>query len=106
LAQPDPTDEQVETVWGVDVLQSTAFGAGTGILLDTTLFGRVAAREPVTLRIGYANDDLVRNILRYVGEERLNLAVERPAAICSITGLPTAAPLTAESAPAKPAAKK
>ena len=88
------------------MLQRTAFGAGTGILLDTTLFGRVAVREPLTLRIGYANDDLVRNILRYVGEERLNLAVERPAAICSITGQPTAASLTAESAPAKPAAKK
>jgi HK97 family phage major capsid protein len=96
LTTPDPTDDQAEQVWGIDVLQSTAFAAGTGILLDTTLFGRVAVREALTLRVGYANDDLVRNILRYVGEERLNLAVERPAAICQITGLPTAAPLEAE----------
>jgi hypothetical protein len=68
--------------------------------------GRVAVRESLVLRTGYGvvggQPDFVSNIVRWVAEERLNLAVERPAAICHITGLPTAAPL----APAKTAAKK
>jgi hypothetical protein len=38
--------------------------------------------------VGFANDDLVRNIFRWVCEERLALAVERPSAILSITKLP------------------
>jgi hypothetical protein len=46
--------------------------------------------------------DFLSNILRWIAEERLNLAVERPAAICHITGLPTAAPTTVTEAPKAP----
>ena len=35
----------------------------------------------------HANDDLVRNLLRFVGEERLVLCVTRPAAVLKITNL-------------------
>jgi hypothetical protein len=93
----DPSTDQVEQVWGCPVLQSTAFAAGIGVLLDTTLMGRVAVRESLTLRIGWAGSDFTDNIVRQVTEERLNLAVERPAAICQITGLPTAAPTEAKA---------
>jgi HK97 family phage major capsid protein len=92
LASPDPSDDQAESIWGVDVLVSTAFAAGEAVLVDTTKVGRVAVRESLTLRIGYSNDDFVNNIIRSVCEERLNFAIERPAAICHLTGLPTAAP--------------
>jgi HK97 family phage major capsid protein len=85
----DPSVDQVEQVWGVPVLQSTQFIPGQGVLLDTTLVGRVAIREAMVLRVGFSGDDFVRNIVRSIAEERLNLAVERPAAICLITGLPT-----------------
>lgn len=104
---PDPSVDQVEQVFGVDVLQSTEFNKGDGILLDTTLFGRVAVRESLILRVGYGvvsgQSDFLSNILRWIAEERLNLAVERPAAICWITGLPTA-PVTGTTTNA--AAKK
>ena len=104
---PDPSVDQVEQVFGVDVLQSTEFNKGDGILLDTTLFGRVAVRESLILRVGYGvvsgQSDFLSNILRWITEERLNLAVERPAAICWITGLPTA-PATGTTT--KAAAKK
>jgi HK97 family phage major capsid protein len=105
LASANPTDDQAETVWGIDVLQSTEFTAGEGVLLDTTLFGRVAVREPLVMRVGYGvvsgQSDFISNILRWIAEERLNLAVERPAAICHITGLPTAAPTTTATAGSK-----
>lgn len=94
IATPDPTDDQAETAWGVDVLQSVQFTPGEAVLLDSTLVGRVAVRETLVLRLGYAGADFTSNVIRAVCEERLNLAVERPAAICHITGLPTAAPTT------------
>ncbi|MBO0880017.1 MAG: hypothetical protein J2P17_06545 [Mycobacterium sp.] len=50
---------------------------------------RNVVREPIGLRSGYANDDFTRNLIRFVSEERLNLAITRPAATCNISGLPT-----------------
>lgn len=67
---PDPSRDEVDSVWGVSVLETTVVPDGEGWLLDTTKFGRLAVRESLVVRIGYANDDLVRNILRYVAEER------------------------------------
>ena len=97
----DPTDSAVETAWGVEVVQSTQFTAGEAVLLDSQLFGRVAVRESLVLRVGFSGDDFTNNIVRSVAEERLNVAVERPAAICHITGLPTAAPTQTKAAAAK-----
>ena len=57
-------------------------------MLDTTKFGYGGVREPLVMRVGYANDDMTRNILRFVGEERLTLCVTRPSAVLSITNLP------------------
>lgn len=87
----DPTDASVEQAWGVEVVQSTGFAEGEAVLLDSQLVGKVAVRETITMRLGYSGDDMVHNVLRVVVEERLNFAIERPAAICHVTGLPTAA---------------
>jgi HK97 family phage major capsid protein len=101
LAMPDPTAEQAESIWGIDVLVSTRFTAGEAVLLDTTLMGRVAVREALSIRIGYAGTDFTSNIVRTVVEERLNLAVERPTAIIHVTGLPATAPTTTKTTTAK-----
>ncbi len=90
LTTPDPTADTASSLWGVPVLQTTQIAAGDGLLLDTTKFGRVWLRESLNMRTGYMNDDLVRNQIRFVCEERLNLAVERPAAVMSVSGLPLA----------------
>lgn len=71
------------------MLTTTQCPAGTAILLDTTKMGRVCIREPLSVRIGFAGGDFTDNIVRYVSEERLNLAVERPSAILALSGLPT-----------------
>lgn len=55
--------------------------------LETTKFGRVLVRETITMTVGTSNDDLVRNLVRMIFEERIGLAVERPAALLAITGL-------------------
>jgi hypothetical protein len=58
------------------------------VLLDSTLYGRLVIREPLVTRIGYAGADFTSNLIRFVGEERLTQTIERPQAICEITGLP------------------
>ena len=73
------------------MLSTTACPVGKGLLLDTTRFGYVGVREPLSMRVGYAGDDLTNNILRTVGEERLVLCVTRPAAVLAISNLPAAA---------------
>ncbi|MBY0388960.1 MAG: phage major capsid protein [Mycobacterium pseudokansasii] len=87
---PDPTADEARSVWGVPALVTTQFPAGDGLLIDTGKFGRVYYREGLSLLMGYSGNDFTSNIVRFVAEERFNLAVERPSAICHITGLPEA----------------
>ena len=89
LVNPDPTEGQGDQLWGVKVLVTTAQAAGTGLLLDTHKFGTVLVREGITVQTGYSNDDFSRNICRWAIETRLALAVERPASVLAISGLPT-----------------
>jgi hypothetical protein len=77
---------------------------GQRLFIDTTKFGRVAVREPLGMFPGYSQDDFVRNLLRWVAEERLALTVERPAALLASESLPT--PTGAEAPPAKSTARK
>jgi hypothetical protein len=46
-------------------------------------------RQHISLFTGFANDDLIRNLLRWVAETRLVLTLERPAAVLTIKNLPT-----------------
>lgn len=88
LVQTDPTVGAARSLWGVEVLPTTTIAAGVGALVDTRKLGYVVVRESLTLRTGTNADDFTRNLQRWVAEERLALAVERPAAVCKITGLP------------------
>lgn len=71
------------------VLTTTAQTAGVGTMLDTTKFGRVLVREGITVHVGTSTDDFTKNISRWVFEERLVLAVERPSAVLQMSNLPT-----------------
>jgi HK97 family phage major capsid protein len=89
LVSPDPSKDEVNSAWGVEVISSTALNPGDGLLLDTTKFGAGLVREGMTIRTGQNNDDFSRNIVRYAFEERINLACERPTAVLKMSGLPT-----------------
>jgi HK97 family phage major capsid protein len=101
LVSPDPSRDEVNQCWGIPVLTTVQNPIGQGLLIDTSKFGRVAIRQPLAMFTGFANDDLIRNLYRWVAETRLVLCVERPAAVCSITKLP--APTATET---KSSAKK
>jgi HK97 family phage major capsid protein len=86
MTQPDPTTDEANSLWGIDVIQTTANPVGKGLLLDSTKCGYVGVREAVSVRTGYTNDDFTKNILRF-GEERLVLCVTRPSAVLAISNL-------------------
>ena len=89
ILSPDPTQGEAMSLWGVETLVTTQCNAGDGFLIDTTKFGKAIIREGLTFRQGTAEDDFVRNLLRWIVEERLNLGVERPAAVLMMSNLPT-----------------
>ena len=89
IVTPDPTAAEANQLWGVQVLRTTQITAGAGLLLDTNKFGFVVVREAISLRTGTNDDDFTRNLVRWISEERLELAIERPAAVLSISGFPT-----------------
>ena len=97
LVSPDPSAGEVNSAWGVPVVATVACPVGEGWLLDTTKFGRLAVRESLSVRMGFANDDFTRNLVRYICEERAVLTVERPSAVLHITSLPTVAEAETES---------
>jgi hypothetical protein len=81
MVAADPSSDQVNQAWGIAVLSTTANPPGKGLILDTSKVGYIAAREALSMRIGYTDDDFTRNIVRTVAEQRLVLCVTRPAAV-------------------------
>ena len=67
---------------------TTAMSDGFGLLLDSQKMGRALIREGIVMHQGFSGTDFVSNIARYVFEERLALAVERPQAVLAISNLP------------------
>jgi class 3 adenylate cyclase len=66
---------------------------GDAILLTQQCVDALGSRPPGLIdrggmRIGFANDDFTRNLIRWVGEERLVLMVERPAAVLKLVNIP------------------
>jgi hypothetical protein len=61
--------------------------AGTGVLLNANEAAPVYLREDVRVDFGTTGDLFQRNITAIVAEARLALAVRRPAAIATVTGL-------------------
>jgi HK97 family phage major capsid protein len=85
----DPLHDAVQSLWGIPVLITTAVTAGEGFLLDTTKFGTALIREGIVMHQGFSGTDFIDNIVRYVFETRLALAVERPQAVLLLSNLPT-----------------
>ena len=95
-AAADPSDDEVNTAWGIPVVVSTQFTPGTFTLVDTSIYGRVVVRESLVTRIGVAGTDFTDNVVRLLAEQRFTQTIERPQAICVISKLPIAT--TAKSA--------
>ncbi len=88
LLASDPSEGEADSIWGIPVTCTTQCHTTDALLVDTQKYGRAIIREPLNMRIGWANDDLIRNLLRSVSEERLNNAIERPSAVMHVQNMP------------------
>jgi HK97 family phage major capsid protein len=82
----NPADAGPERIWGLKVVQTVAETEGTALVGD---FNQAALllRQGITMKVGYVNDDLIKNRQTIVAELRAGVAVYRPAAFCTVTGL-------------------
>lgn len=76
------------TVFGVPVVKSKGVPSGTGIVGNfTPITHTLFDRQQSVIRLGYVDDQFIRNMLTMLGELRAAFAVKRPYAFCSVTGL-------------------
>jgi Phage capsid family len=80
---------ETETLWGVQVVQTTQQAAGTAAVLSVQSGAAVVyVREALTTFFD-PYSQAASNIYQFIAETRLVLATPRPAAICLVSGLPT-----------------
>jgi HK97 family phage major capsid protein len=84
-----PADAGPNRLWGLPVVATVAQTQHTAFVGAFKLGAQVFRRQGITLETTNSNvDDFVKNLLTIRAEERLALAVYRPLAFCTVTGLP------------------
>jgi HK97 family phage major capsid protein len=87
FANADGTDAAVNTIFGVPVFVTTDMPTGKGLFVNNG-FGYVVVREGLNVFTD-AFSASTNNITKFIGEERLNVAVERPNRLLAVTNLAT-----------------
>jgi HK97 family phage major capsid protein len=84
----NPSDEGPDRIWGLPVRQTTAMTEGTALVGAFRPHAEVIRREglQITLSTEHASF-FVENKVAILAEERLGLAVYRPSAFCTVTGI-------------------
>lgn len=82
-----PTQMPDMRMWGLTVRPVSALTQGTSILGNYQVFSKIYRRSGLSIRMAYANDDALKNLVRMIFEERLALVIARGSAFCKITGL-------------------
>lgn len=81
-----PMDAGPERIWGLRVVQTT------GMTENTALVGNfqraiLFQREGLTMKVGYVDDQFVKNTQTILAELRAALAVVRESSFCTVTGI-------------------
>lgn len=83
-----PTEMPDMRMWGMTVRPVVALDQGTALTGNFRMFSQIWRRQGINSRVAYANDDVLKNLVRIIIEERLALVISRGAAFCKVTGLP------------------
>jgi capsid protein len=88
LLSPLPSEDQVSSLWGLDIVQNTMIPVGTGIIFDSRLAVRFWTRQALSIEVNWFGDTEWRyNAVSYRCEERVCIGVQRPKALLVLTGL-------------------
>lgn len=83
-----PADAGPERIWGLQVRQTPLIAENTGLVGAFRPFSQVFRREGITITVSTEHSTFfVENKVAILAEERLALAVYRPAAFCTVTGI-------------------
>jgi HK97 family phage major capsid protein len=84
-----PADAGPNRLWGLPVVATVAQTQHTAFVGAFKLGAQIFRRQGITVETTNSNvDDFVKNLITIRAEERLALAVYRPLAFCTVTGLP------------------
>jgi HK97 family phage major capsid protein len=83
-----PSQVGPTTVWGLPVVESLYEPAGTILVGDFDMGSEIFDREQGAIRVGWIDQQFVRNITTILAELRLAFCTFRPQVYCRITGAP------------------
>lgn len=83
-----PTSMPDMKMWGMTVRPTPALSQGTSLLGNFRAFSMLWIRSGLSIRVAWANDDALKNLIRLIFEQREALQISRAAAFCKVTGLP------------------
>jgi len=84
----NPSDEGPDRIWGLPVRQTTAMSEGTGLVGAFRPYAEVLRREGITITLSTEHSTyFIDNKVAILAEERLALAVYRPSAFATVTGI-------------------
>lgn len=84
----NPSDEGPDRIWGLPVRQTTAITEGTGLVGAFRPYAEVLRREGINITLSTEHSTyFVENKVAILAESRLALAVYRPAAFATVTGI-------------------
>jgi HK97 family phage major capsid protein len=84
----NPSDEGPDRIWGLPVRQTTAMTENTGLVGAFRPHAEVIRREGVQITLSTEHSTFfIENKVAILAESRLALAVYRPSAFCSVTGI-------------------
>jgi HK97 family phage major capsid protein len=83
-----PSDAGPERIWGLQVRQTTAQTENTGLVGAFRPYAQIFRRTGIELAVSDSHSDyFIYNKLAVRAEERIALAVYRPYAFCTVTGI-------------------
>jgi len=82
-----PSEAGPARIWGLPVVLSQGLAEGVAIVGDFQNYSLLVERKGLTIKVGYQNDDFIKNQRSIVAEIRVAFVVTRPQAFCLVTGI-------------------